>query len=233
VLNKFPVSVLTCTSHPLTVAQSYPLAHLVSTCHSLPALSGAKEVGTLPQSFISFPVAQSNTAKCQSVLLAGQLTSQLPVQDSPLGIQKFNIAALEVPTLVTVAELHGDSVVVVPTVIVAASQSAPSAPSAQSAQGVQGSHCTPCGIVKFNTAADDVPVLVIATLVPAAHVVTVPTVIVPAGHCGQVGHSGHCGQVAPVAPVAPVSPLSHLSPFRLEYCAFLILLPSSESLNRM
>ena len=182
------MSVLTCTSHPLTVAQSYPLAHLVSTCHCVPALSGAKEVGTLPQSFISLPVAQSNTAKCPSVLLAGQLTSQLPVQDSPLGIQKFNIAALDVPTLVTVAELHGDSVVVVPTVIVAASQSAPSA---QSAQGVQGSHCTPCGIVKFNIAADDVPVLVMATLVPAAHVVTVPTVIVPAGHCGQVGQVGH------------------------------------------
>ena len=179
------MSVLTCTSHPLTVAQSYPLAHLVSTCHSLPALSGAKEVGTLPQSFISFPVAQSNTAKCQSVLLAGQLTSPLQEPDSPLGIQKFNIAALEVPTLVTVAELHGDSVVVVPTVIVAASQSAPSAPSAQFAHV---SPCIPCGIVKFNTAADDVPVLVIATLVPAAHVVTVPTVIVPAGHCGQTGH---------------------------------------------
>ena len=78
--------------------------------------------------------------------------------------------------------------------------------------------------MKFNIAADDVPVLVISTSVPAAHVVTVPTVIVP---------EGHCGQVAPVAPVAPVSPLSHLSPFRLEYCAFLILLPSSESLNRM
>ena len=229
-LNKFPVSVLTCTSHPLTVAQSYPLAHLVSTCHCVPALSGEKEVGTLPQSFISFPVTQSNTARCPSVELAGHITSPVHVHGVPCGIQKFNTAALDVPTLVTVAELHGDSVVVVPTVIVAASQSAPSAPSAQFAHV---SPCIPCGIVKFNTAADDVPELVIATSVPAAHVVTVPTVIVPAGHCGQVGHSGHCGQVAPVAPVAPVSPLSHLSPFRLEYCAFLILLPSSESLNRM
>lgn len=137
VLSKFPVSVLTCTSHPLTVAQSYPLAHLVSTCHCVPALSGAKEVGTLPQSFISFPVAQSNTAKCQSVELAGQLTSPVPVQASPLGIQKFNTAALDVPTLVTVAELPGASVVVVPTVIVAASQSAHGV---QSSPSFHGSH---------------------------------------------------------------------------------------------
>ena len=211
-LNKLPVSVLTCTSHPLTVAQSYPLAHLVSTCHCVPALSGAKEVGTLPQSFISFPVAQSNTARCQSVLLAGHTTSPVHVPGVPCGIQKFNIAALEVPTLVTVAELHGDSVVVVPTVIVAASQSAHGV---QSSPSSHGSHLAHCGIEKFNTAALLVPELVTVAEEPGTHVVTVPTVIVAA---------------AQSAPGVPGSPCSH---FRLEYCAFLILLPSSESLNRM
>ena len=35
-------------------------------------------VGIAPQSLISFHVAQSNTAKCQSVALEGPTTSQLP-----------------------------------------------------------------------------------------------------------------------------------------------------------
>ena len=80
---------------------------------------------TLP-SLISFHVAQSNIATSQSVLLAGQDTSQLQVQASPLGIQKLRIASWLVHTLVTVAELQAGNVVVVHTVIVAA------APSAQS-----------------------------------------------------------------------------------------------------
>ena len=183
VLNRLPVSVLTCTS---------------------PA-------GNAHQSFIIFPVAQSSTARCPSVLLAGPITSPVHVHGVPCGIQKFNTAALDVPTLVTVAELHGDSVVVVPTVILAAAQSAPSAPSAQ---GAQVSHCTPCGIVKFNTAAVDVPVLVIATLVPAAPVVTVPTVIVPAGPVGPVGP---CGHWIPCIPCIHWIHWSHFSHFRLEY----------------
>ena len=128
-------------------------------------------VGIAHQSFIIFPVAQSNTARCQSVLLAGHTTSQLQLPDSHLGIPKFNTAALEVPTLVTVAELHAGRVVVVPTVIVAASQSS------QSVQGVPATHC---GMEKFNTAALDVHTLVTVAELPAAQVDTVQTVIVAA-----------------------------------------------------
>ena len=36
-------------------------------------------VGTAPPSLISFPVSQSNTARCQSVELAGHTTSQVLV----------------------------------------------------------------------------------------------------------------------------------------------------------
>lgn len=46
---------------------------------------------------------------------------------------KSNTAADDVQELVTLAELHGVPVVVLPTVIVAA---------AQSAHGVHGSHCS-------------------------------------------------------------------------------------------
>ena len=71
------------------------------------------------QSFITFQVAQSKIATSQSVLLAGQLTSQLQGQVSPLGIPKLRIASVVVHTFVTVALLHDGSVVVVHTVIVA------------------------------------------------------------------------------------------------------------------
>ena len=83
---------------------------------------------------------QSKIATSQSVLLAGQFTSPLHTQVSPLGIQKLRIASWLVHTLVTVAELHAGRVVVVPTVIVAdvqsvqsfqSTQSLPSLPSAQ------------------------------------------------------------------------------------------------------
>ena len=146
-------------------------------------------VGIAHPSLISFPDVQSNTAKCQSVLLAGQLTSPVHVPDSPLGIQKFNTAALEVPTFVTVAELPGDRVVVVPTVIVAA---APSAQSEPSAPGVPVAHC---GIEKFNTAALLVPEFVTVAEEPGAHVVTVPTVIVAAVQSAPGVHGSHCSHL--------------------------------------
>ena len=78
------------------------------------------------QSLISLPVLQSKITTSQSVLLAGQVTSQLQVQLSPLGIPKLRITSWLVHTLVTVAELQAGSVVVVHTVIVAAAQSAQS-----------------------------------------------------------------------------------------------------------
>ena len=125
---------------------------------------------TLP-SLISLPVAQSNIATSPSVLLAGQETSPLQVPESHFGIPKFNTAALLVHTFVTVAELHGDNVVVVQTVIVAAAQSF------QSAHGVQATHC---GIVKSNTAALDVQLFTTVAELQAAQVDTLPTVIVAA-----------------------------------------------------
>jgi len=47
---------------------------------------------------------------------------------SPRGMTKFKIALVAVPLLVTTASVPGSLVVVVPTVIVAASPSSPSAP---------------------------------------------------------------------------------------------------------
>lgn len=145
------------------------------------------------QSFITFQVAQSKIATSQSVLLAGQSTSQLQVQLSPLGIPKLKTAALLVPTFVTVAELQAGSVVVVQTVIVAAAQSFPSC---QSAPAAQVAHS---GIPKSKTAADDVQELVTVAKLPAGRVETLPTVIVAAD---------------PSAPGVPGSPCSH---FRFEY----------------
>ena len=71
-------------SHKSTHADnSVPVSVLTHTSH----------VGIAHPSLISFHVAPSNTAMCQSVLLAGQITSQLQVQLSPLGIPKLRIAS--------------------------------------------------------------------------------------------------------------------------------------------
>lgn len=137
---------------------------------------------------ISLPVAQSNIATSPSVLLAGQFTSQLQAQLSPLGIQKLRIASWLVHTLVTVALLQAGSVVVVHTVIVAAAQSFPSC---QSAPGAQVAHS---GIPKFKTAADDVQELVTVAELQAGRVDTLPTVIVaaePSAHGVQGSHCSH------------------------------------------
>lgn len=125
---------------------------------------------------ISFPVAQSKIATSQSVLLAGQLTSPLQVQESPLGIPKLRIASWLVHTFSTVALLQAGSVVVVHTVIVAAAQSF------QSVHGVQATHC---GIVKSNTAALDVQLFTTVAELQAAQVDTLPTVIVAAAQSVQ------------------------------------------------
>jgi hypothetical protein len=71
------------------------------------------------------------------------------------------------------------------------------------------SHFSPSGIVKSKTAAQDVPLFTTLAELQGAPVVVVPTAIVAASH------------------------VSHFSHLRLEYCAFLILLPSSESENSM
>jgi len=46
-------------------------------------LSTIVVVGIAPPSFMHFPEAQSKTARCQSVELAGQITSPAPCQSSP------------------------------------------------------------------------------------------------------------------------------------------------------
>ena len=128
---------------------------------------------------------QSKIATSQSVLLAGQFTSPLHTQVSPLGIQKLRIASWLVHTLVTVAELQAGRVVVVQTVTVAGVQSSQSCPSSQ------GSHLAHCGIVKSNIAALDVQLLVTLADVPAAQVVVLPTVIVAAAQSCQGVHGVH------------------------------------------
>ena len=87
----------------------------------------------------------------------------------PLGIPKFKIAFVGVPTLVTVALLPEGRVVVVPTFIEAEVP------------------FSPRGITKFNTALEVVPEFVTLALVPDALVVVVPIVTVaelPAGPAG-------------------------------------------------
>ena len=81
---QLPVQVLQAAAVPISqgcTAVAQALAQLLRV-----------DKATLP-SLISFPVAQSNIATSQSVLLAGQFTSQLQVQASPLGIPKLRIAS--------------------------------------------------------------------------------------------------------------------------------------------
>jgi hypothetical protein len=62
-------------------------------------------VGTAPPSLIIFPVAQSNTAKCQSVLLAGQITSQLHCPSAQSCTWNASVVPL-VSVIVTVVIFH-------------------------------------------------------------------------------------------------------------------------------
>ena len=87
----------------------------------------------------------------------------------PVGIPKFKMAFVGVPTLVTVALLPAGKVVVVPTFTVAAEPGSPR------------------GITKFRTALLVVPELVTLAGVPGAPVVVDPTVIVADSPEGPVG----------------------------------------------
>jgi hypothetical protein len=75
--------VLTNTSHQLALARAAAQLTTVSTCPLLH--TAGTHVGIAPQSLISFQVAQSKTAKCQLVELAGQTTSHVLVV-YPLGL---------------------------------------------------------------------------------------------------------------------------------------------------
>lgn len=84
----------------------------------------------------------------------GTVTPGVIVPGSPAGITKLRIAAVSVPTLVTLASVPGSPVVVVPTVILAASPSAPAGPVAPVAPA---GPVSPRGITKFNIALVAVP----------------------------------------------------------------------------
>ena len=68
----------------------------------------------------------------------------------------------------------------------------------------------PRGIEKSNTAAPDVPVLVIAALLPAVPVVTVPTAIVAADPVAPVEPMEPVAPIGPVGPVGPPGPTQPL-----------------------
>lgn len=113
---------------------------------------------------------------------------------SPRGIVKSKVAADEVPELLTEAEVPAAPVVVVPTETVAAEPAGPVLPV---------SPLSPRGIVKSNTAAEELPEFVTDALLPAAPVVVVPAATVAALPAGPV---------APVAPTAPAGPTAPVSP---------------------
>ena len=116
----------------------------------------------------------------------------------PRGIVKSNTAAPVVPELVTLALVPAAPVVVVPTLIVAASPWSPLSPLPPVAP------VAPRGIVKLKTAAELVPEFVTVASLPSAPVVTVPTDMVAA---------------APALPVSPLSPLSPLGIVKLSTAA--------------
>lgn len=89
---------------------------------------------------------------------------------------KSSIAALLVQLFVTLALVHATHVVVLPTVIVAAS------PVSHLSPWSHWSPFAPLGIVKFNTAAADVQELVTLALVQGSQVVVDHTVMVAASH---------------------------------------------------
>lgn len=223
---------------PFPVAPVHPCGH---SSHLSPF--GISKLNTAAELVPAFVTEAQHPASTVVVVPTDIVAAAPDAPVSPLshfGIQKLNTAAQHVPLLLTVALHHGSSVVVVPIVIVPdghcgpvsplspfkqslASSSFTTFPSSSvksisfpfhSAQTIAGQVCpvsplSPFGIVKSSTAADVVPELVTHAHVPAAPVVVDPTVTVAAVH---------------------VSPFS---PFRFEYCAFLILSPSSLSLNRI
>ena len=200
---------------------------------------------------------------------------------SHFGIPKLNTAALLVHELLTVAEHHASSVVVVPTLIVAAAQVAhvshfkhvlaPTKAKLQPFVSVN-SISSPLKAAAHTLAHVD-PVLPVSplshfkqifasvsvTILPSSSVKSISfqlnaafiiaahvSHLQPCGHCGTtkfntalwqspelVTHAQLPGAQVVVDPTHTVAalPVSHFSPFRFEYCAFLILSPSSLSLK--
>lgn len=61
--------------YPRAVVTSPELIPVINPLSLVKSDTFVGTVGIAPQSFIFFPVLPSNTARCQSVLLAGQITS--------------------------------------------------------------------------------------------------------------------------------------------------------------
>lgn len=137
---------------PTVTVAAFPVSHLSAVlAHAIVTVQLSSLVNTI-----------SSPLKAAAQILAQSHQSS---HFAPLGIVKFNTAALQVQVLVTQAQVPDSHVVVVHTVIVAAAPS---------------SHFAPCGMVKSNIAAQQVPELHTHTLVHGSHVVTQPTSIVAA-----------------------------------------------------
>jgi hypothetical protein len=176
----------------LSLDHQYQSFVFFNTCHAVQA-HGLNHVGTLHQSLISFHVAQSNTAKCQSVEEFGQTTSHAHCQSAQSLTVKLSLSQF-VSVIVTVVIFQTLLLVILATQF----------------------HVAPvahCGIVKSNTAALLVHVFVTLAFVHGLHVVVVQTVIVAAApSCQSVqsfqslpstqsfpsfpsAHAAHCGIV--------------------------------------
>ena len=157
------------------------MARAVVSVRDAAAIAPASEIVTV-LFWSSLPVVESKRTIALSVEEAGPVTSPEPVPAAPCGMLKSNVAALDEPTFVTVADDPAAPVVTVPTAIVAAVPVAPVAPVA------------PTGMPKSNVAAEDDPLFVTVGAAPTDSPVAVPAAIVAAA------------PVDPVEPVAPVSP---------------------------
>ena len=133
---------------------------------------------------------------------------------APLGIVKLNVAAEELPLLLTEALVPGLPVVVEPTAIVAAAPAAPVAPVLPVAPVAPVAPVSPLGIVNLKLAAELEPSLLTLALVPGLPVTVESTPTVAAAPVAPVEPLAPCGPGSPVEPgipcepVAPVSPLS-------------------------
>ena len=119
---------------------------------------------------------------------------------APLGIAKLNVAAEELPLLLTEALVPGLPVVVEPTAIVAAAPAAPVAPVLPVAPVAPVAPVSPLGIVNLKLAAELDPSLLTLALEPGDPVTVESTPTVAAAPVAPVEP---CGPVAPCIPCIP------------------------------
>ena len=157
---------------PVLQAAAVPISQGCTAVAQALAQALRVDKATLP-SLISFQVAQSKIATSQSTLLAGQLTSPLPVPSAQSEI--WNVSTVElVSVIVTVVIFQLLELVIL-------------------AIQFQVAPVAHCGMVKSNTAALLVQVLVTVALVQGFPVVVFPTVIVAAAQSSQSVQAIHCG----------------------------------------